>query len=95
MSKAPRPSVLGNLTAAVAPADGAEMKEAQTPAKNEADMFRTSVYIPRAVADKLHEIAFHEGRKKVHDLFMEGIDAVLSKRGYATTAEMKDNSKAS
>ena len=45
MSKAPRPSVLGNLTAAVAPADGAEMKEAQTPAKNEADMFLSLIHI--------------------------------------------------
>ncbi|EYR79535.1 MULTISPECIES: hypothetical protein [Rhizobiaceae] len=94
MSKAPRPSVLGNLTAAVAPADGAEVKEAQTPAKNEADMFRTSVYIPRAVADKLHEIAFHEGRKKFNDLLIEGIDAVLTKRGYSTTAEIRESSKA-
>lgn len=98
MSKATRPSVFGAVTAPVAEvpaADSAAVVQAAKPAKGETGMFKTSIYLPPSVKDKLEEIAFHEGRKKVHDLFMEGIDAVLTKRGYATTAEMKDNSKAS
>lgn len=98
MSKAPRPSVFGAVAAPVAAvpaADGAAVTQTATPAKGEAGMFKTSIYLPQSVKDKLEEIAFHEGRKKVHDLFMEGIDAVLTKRGYATTAEMKNDAKAS
>jgi hypothetical protein len=98
MSKAPRPSVFGAVTTPVAdvpPADTGTVATTAKPAKGETAMFKTSIYLPLSVKDKLEEIAFHEGRKKVHDLFMEGIDAVLSKRGYATTAEMKDSSKAS
>lgn len=93
MSKAPRPSVLGNLTAAPAPADGAMVAPTLSPAKNESDLFRTSLYVPKAVHDKLAEIAFHEGRKKINDLLIEGIDAVLTKRGYSTTAELKESRK--
>ena len=98
MSKASRPSVFGAVTTPVVEvptADSATVASITKPAKGETGMFKTSIYLPLSVKDKLEEIAFHEGRKKVHDLFMEGIDAVLSKRGYATTAEMKDNSKAS
>ena len=98
MSKASRPSVFGAVTAPVAEvsvADSATIAQAMKPAKGESGMFKTSIYLPQPVKEKLEEIAFHEGRKKVHDLFMEGIDAVLTKRGYATTAEMKDTSKAS
>ena len=97
MSKSPRPSVFGNVAAPAVTkeADSAQVQASTTPAKGEADLFRTSIYLPKAAHDKLQEIAFHEGRKKVHDLFMEGIDAVLSKRGYATTSELKDSAKAS
>ena len=98
MSKAPRPSVFGAVAAPVAAgnaADSAAVTQNATPARGEAGMFKTSIYLPQAVKDKLEEIAFHEGRKKVHDLFMEGIDAVLTKRGYATTAEIKNDAKAS
>lgn len=98
MSKAVRPSVFGAVNTPVADvpaADSAAVTQTVKAAKGESGMFKTSIYLPLSVKDKLEEIAFHEGRKKVHDLFMEGIDAVLSKRGYATTAEMKDGSKAS
>lgn len=98
MSKPSRPSVFGAVTTPIANASTADtgtVEQTAKPAKGESGMFKTSIYLPLSVKDKLEEIAFHEGRKKVHDLFMEGIDAVLTKRGYATTAEMKDNSKAS
>ena len=99
MSKTPRPSVFGNLPTP-APveekkADSAVVQQTTTPAKGESEVFRTSIYLPKGVHDILQEIAFHEGRKKVHDLFIEGIDAILTKRGYAKTAEFKDSAKAS
>lgn len=82
MSKATRPSVFGAVTAPVAEVPAADKRRRcrQQPAKGETGMFKTSIYLPLSVKDKLSEIAFHEGRKKVHDLFMEGIDAVLTKR---------------
>ena len=36
----------------------------------------SSLYLPRPVYEALRETAFHE-RRKIHDLIMEGIDAVL------------------
>jgi hypothetical protein len=99
MSKPKRPSVFGPISttmpAEAAPVDSAKVQQTAQPAKGEAELFRTSIYLPKAAHDKLQEIAFHEGRKKVHDLFIEGIDAVLIKRGYRTTAEFKDDAKAS
>lgn len=99
MSKPSRPSVFDGVSAPatteVSKADDAKVQKSTTPAKGEAELFRTSIYLPKAAHDKLQEIAFHEGRKKVHDLFIEGIDTVLTKRGYATTAELKDSAKAS
>ena len=93
-----RPSVFATIATPVqdvAPEPtGGKVEASAKPAKGEA-MFKTSIYLPLPVKDKLEEIAFHEGRKKVHDLFLEGIDAVLAKRGYATTAEFKDSVKTS
>lgn len=39
-----------------------------------------SLYLEPEVYERLREIAFME-RKPMHDLFLEGIDAVLKKRG--------------
>ena len=60
----------------------------------EPDMMRTSLYLSRAVHDRLREIAFTE-RRKVHDLFIEGIDKVLAERGFPGTAELRNSSKVS
>jgi len=60
-------------------------KPAEPPAP---EMFRTSVYFPRVVHDKLREIAFAE-RKSVTDLINEGLDHVLTSRNYAPTAELR------
>ena len=97
MSKATRPSVFGAVTTPVdevPAADNAAVTPATKPAKGESGMFKTSIYLPLSVKDKLEEIAFHEGRKKFNDLLIEGIDAVLTKRGYSTTAEIRESSKA-
>ena len=48
----------------------------------------TSIYVPRPVYQKLREIAFTQERK-VHDVIMEGIDAVLQKYGHAGIAARK------
>lgn len=58
------------------------------PAKEEAAMFRTSVYFSRAVHDQLRAIAFEE-RKTITDLINEGLDHVLTARNYPTTGEIR------
>jgi hypothetical protein len=41
----------------------------------------SSVYLPAKVHEALREVAFRE-RVKIHDVIMEGIQAVLHQRGY-------------
>jgi hypothetical protein len=85
-----RPSVFADIikpVTATAPTK-AEVHASEVAAKGEAEMFRTSLYLSRNVHDKLREIAFHE-RKKVNDLFMEGLNKVLAARGFPTTDELK------
>jgi hypothetical protein len=52
------------------------------------DVVHTSIYVPKAVYHVLREIAFKEDRK-IHDLIMEGVDAVLTKRRYASIEKLK------
>ena len=84
----------GAVPVDMAPANATKASKATKPVKGEAEMFRTSLYLSRAVHDVLREIAFHE-RKKVHDLFMEGLDHVLKKRRHPSTEEITNNAKAS
>ena len=93
-----RPNVFGDEDSVAVPVAVSGVTTARTsktakPAKGEAEMFRTSLYLSRAVHDVLREIAFHE-RKKVHDLFMEGLDHVLAKRRHPSTEEITNNAKA-
>lgn len=93
-----RPSIIGNLKLSgqpapeetKAPAPPAAPAIASEPAtrKDRPDTVHTSLYIPKPVHRKLREIAFVEERK-VHDLVMEGIDAVLKKYGHPSVAELK------
>lgn len=46
-----------------------------------------SLYLEHTVYEALREIAFVE-RKALHALFLEGIDAVLKKRGLASIREL-------
>lgn len=85
--KATRPPVFGLDKLMVRP--NAPEPE-PVPTKEEKDApskFRTSVYFSRAVHDKLRLIAFEE-RKSVTDLINEGLDHVLTGRGYPTTDEL-------
>lgn len=86
MSKAPRPSVFGDLSIEPEAADQMKSlahaaKAVAEPAGEESAFMRTSIYLNRMVHDRLREIAFHE-RKKVNDLVMEGLDRVFAERGY-------------
>jgi hypothetical protein len=100
MAASNRPSVFAFPSATRPPAavkeaqpTAAEVQEVAQPIRGEPEMMRTSLYLSRAVHDKLREIAFTE-RRKVHELFIEGIDKVLAERGFPGTAELRDNSKA-
>jgi hypothetical protein len=57
--------------------------------KPRADIVHTSVYVPRPAYRLLREIAFTE-ECKIHDLLIEGVSAVLTKRGHPTVAELKE-----
>ena len=52
----------------------------------------SSLYLPEPVYEALRKIAFEE-RVKIHDLAMEGIDAVLRKRGYPSAESLKAGKK--
>lgn len=53
-----------------------------------AETVHSSLYLHPAVYDALREIAYNE-RLKIHDLVVEGIDAMLRKRGYPSVAALK------
>lgn len=72
--------------------EGSDANVASSAAKPGTEMFRTSLYISRAVHDVLREIAFHE-RKKVQELVMEGLDHVLQKRRHPSSAEIVTRAK--
>jgi hypothetical protein len=56
------------------------------------DVVHSSLYMPEPVYEALRETAFHE-RRKIHDLIMEGIDAVLKKRRYPSVEDLKAGKK--
>jgi hypothetical protein len=51
-------------------------------------VIHSSLYLPESVYEALRKIAFDE-RAKIHDLVMEGIDAVLRRRGYPSIDTLK------
>jgi hypothetical protein len=56
------------------------------------DIVHSSLYLPDGVYEALREIAFHE-RVKIHDLVIQGIDAVLKKRRYPSIDDLKTGKK--
>jgi hypothetical protein len=90
---AKRPSIVGDLSLDPGRHDPEVAPEKAEPAKVKprADVQHTSVYIPRAVYERLREIAFHE-RVKIHDLIMEGLDRVIADRGHPE--RVRDSTKA-
>ena len=51
-------------------------------------MIHSSLYLPEPVYEALRKIAFDE-RVKIHDLTLEGIGAVLRRRGYPSIEVLK------
>ena len=49
-------------------------------------------YLPGPVYEALRKIAFEE-RLKIHDIVLEGIDAALRRRGYASVENLKAGKK--
>jgi hypothetical protein len=97
MSK--RPSVIGSLNLVESEPSPVEVaQKIPTPARAErarrGDIVHTSVYVPKAAYQKLREIAFTKERK-VHDLIMEGIDAVLERNGHPPVIRQLRSTKAS
>lgn len=62
--------------------------KAAPPPSEASPVVRSSIYLSQAAHDRLREIAFVE-RKKVHDLIVEGVDAVIARRGHSETAKRK------
>jgi hypothetical protein len=56
------------------------------------DIVHSSLYLPEPVYEALRESAFKE-RCKIHDIIMQGIDAVLKKRGYPSINDLKPGKK--
>jgi hypothetical protein len=94
-----RPSLISGLMTPAAPALGdaptsptrGEVVPMPAPAatvKPTPDVIRTSIYLPKPVYRRLKEIALTTDQK-VHDLFMEGIDATLRKYGHPGVSELK------
>jgi hypothetical protein len=92
-----RPSIIDSLE--ILPEPAAEATTAKpkvvkmrapkpAPPAEAAPVVRSSIYLSQAAHDRLREIAFVE-RKKVHDLIVEGVDAVIAKRGHSETAKRK------
>jgi hypothetical protein len=48
----------------------------------------SSLYLPEPVYEALRKIAFEE-RIKIHDVVLEGIDAILRRRGYPSVENLK------
>jgi hypothetical protein len=57
-----------------------------------AAVVHSSVYFPTSVYEVLRKVAFDE-RVKIHDLLMEGIDALLQRRGYPSIERLKSGRK--
>jgi hypothetical protein len=55
-------------------------------------VIHSSLYLPAPVYEVLRKIAFDE-RAKIHDLVMQGIEAVLRKRGYPSVDDLKSGTK--
>jgi hypothetical protein len=60
--------------------------------KGKPSIVHSSLYLPAPVYEALRKIAFDE-RLKIHDVVIEGIDAVLRRRGYPPVETLKAGKK--
>src|SRR5215207_10009836 len=87
MAKPARPSMISDLL--LSP-EGAPPVTALAPAsarRVRPDIVHSSIYVPKPAYRKLREIALVR-ECKVHDLILDGIDAVLREHGHPTTGEL-------
>jgi hypothetical protein len=89
-----RPSVIPEFgrvaTTAEEPASRRKRRQRKVSTSREGvPMMRTSLYISEPVHDVLREIAFNLDCK-IHDLFREGIEAVLKKHRHPSIDEIND-----
>lgn len=98
MSK--RPSLIADLKLSSepeSPSHAAPQPDVPEPVatgrKPRPDIVHTSVYLPKAVYQRLREIAFTTDQK-IHDVVMEGIDAALRKYGHPPVEELRRAAKA-
>lgn len=66
--------------------------QAQPRASERPAVIHSSLYLPEGVYEALRKVAFDE-RVKIHDLVMEGINAVLRHRGYGSVEAIKAGRK--
>jgi hypothetical protein len=71
----------------------ARSSEALSGAAQRPRVVHSSLYLPGPVYEILRKIAFEE-RLKIHDLAIEGLDAVLRPRGYPSVENLKGGKKA-
>jgi len=85
MSKKSRPSILDELDLSTEgrqqTTESVEVTAITPPEKKSNGKVKTSIYLPPGIHRKLREIAFSRNCK-VHDLFIEGIESVLTKHGH-------------
>ena len=87
-----RPSIIGSL--GVTPEAAPPAAETPKPKAKGPDIVHTSIYVPKVAYRKLQEIALVQDRK-VHDVIMDGLDAILQQHGHAPTERRKRGAKAS
>ena len=71
----------------------ARSSEGAFEASQRSRVVHSSLYLPEPVYEVLRKIAFEE-RLKIHDLAIEGLDAVLRRRGYPSVESLKGGKKA-
>ena len=71
----------------------AQSSEGPSEASQFPPVVHSSLYLPEPVYEVLRKIAFEE-RLKIHDLAIEGLDAVLRRRGYPSVENLKGGKKA-
>jgi hypothetical protein len=87
-----RPNVVGDLILDT-DADPTPERAEAPPRKPASNVQHSSIYIPRAVYDRLREIAFHE-HVKIHDLIMDGLDLVMAQRGHPERTNVRKHRRA-
>jgi hypothetical protein len=83
---APASGARSAKAAANPPAKSAQAAE-ETSRRKRTDIVHTSIYVPKEAYRRLREIAVEQDCK-VHDLVLEGLNAVLSKYGGPTIAKL-------